>query len=632
MAIEIPIHVNYQTVKDAGKEAGKLRQELVDLGGMDVPVNLRVDTAGWRAAAEKYSKIIQESIDRVIKGPSRGGITIGPDGRRLYTSPEGVQYGMGGGSGAGSSIPSDGDRFGIGNIIKRYLGPAAAGYYLWNELKQEHRDAKQFEREQMPLRLRGVKISDYQLQDAAKFYGMSPTEYASVYGQLGAAGLSSRSLNPSKVNGSFGYSSESNKFVTAIGGLGIQTSLGAEQVANFFTKSLKLTDSKDSKAFDALNGAASHLLKSSQRLGIWGRLGETYQAHSSIMEQLAATRGGSEVSAKEIMAMTSMQQIMMGMGKVGQGQNSANLFSGLNAGITAGGSDPGSQMLFAKAMGIGSVNSLEDLWEYEMRKSRGATPDNILRVLQTIDGQNPLGGKEGLANKRHTLLRLFPQLKAPQINALTATNGAGYSFQKLLAKVVSGEAISIKDLQSSSEYREALAESGLTGEELNDVLGLQDKTQDAKQQALNATGLGRTALKATVMGKGIKNSVKDTLFSGIKNQMTGDAKVRFGGQPDDLREWSPDKLDELKHYYQIKGGRKDIVDSINKIQGSRFTEGVDQSYYPNGGEIRANRDGETLDKFVGSLGSMFDKFLEGLHKWTEAMYQQKTMERTKATP
>lgn len=626
MSLDIPIRVGYQSIKDAAAETQKLKQKLVDVGSMNVDVHTRMEAthSGSQAVFMQQNRAIQSSIDKLIRGGQSGSWATNPDGSRTYTSPTGVKYG----GGTPPPSASDGGGFSLGDMAKKFIAPAVIGYAIWNELKADHRSAKTFEQGRLPLALKGVNIKDDVLSGAANI-GTSSSELIQAYEAMSGSGISNRQMGSfaakymSPKDGKEGYSAN---YGNTIVGMGLSTGLGTPTFANYLARTTKVSDDKADKAYEHMNAAASNLLKSSQKLGIWGRLGETYQAHNTIMEQFAMSRGGQVASGKDLDNMTSLQTAMMGLGKIGQGQQGANLWSGLNSGILGGGSDPGSKILFARALGIDKVHDQKSLWEYKTRKSQGATPENILATLQELDRVNP--GDQW--TKKNALLEMFPALKPQQINALTATSKGGFSFQSMMAKVTDGHKVSAKDLQSSDAYHSALEEFGLTDEQAKEILGLQDKSSDTKNEALGITGAGRSALKATIIGKNTKNSIKAITLKGLGAQTTSELTNKFGDKPLDLNQWGTDDLKELQAYYNVKGtGNHKIRQAISGIMRNRFTEGVDTSHYPRGGEISQNNNGETFTHFVGDLGNKFDKFLAGLHAWTQTMYQQKQLEREK---
>ena len=89
--VGIDIKVNYSSLTAAKSEAGKLRDELVNVGKTEIPINASFATAPAAIAAQ-YNNIVQASLTKLLGKPG-GAWATDPGGNRVYTSPGGVQYG-----------------------------------------------------------------------------------------------------------------------------------------------------------------------------------------------------------------------------------------------------------------------------------------------------------------------------------------------------------------------------------------------------------------------------------------------------------------------------------------------------------------------------------------------------------
>ena len=559
MSIQIPIKVGYQSVKEATAETQKLKQKLVDVGSMNTTIHARMDTAhgGSQAIFMQQNRAIQQSIDKLMRGgASSSSWSNNPDGSRTYTSPGGVRYGYSppGGSNAGSTTGNDGFNFtGLAKAAFPYLLAGMGIGSLKAMMVDAKEQAKIFELSRIDLSMRGYTATDSRLKDAAKL-GYTPLEQSEIATTLNRTGLTGKHLD--QLIGTAMYQGRG----TAVGGQSIASYM--EKVFPFIQRTTV------DKLGERLNTPILNLYKAATAFGQGSRYQEILASNQQAISALVSARGGEGLDSQGLSKLSLLQMGLWKTGKIGEGQSGIKLMAGLDQGIRAGGSDPGSRIFMAQALGIDKVTNLSNLWDFKLRQSRGASDlQNIIGVFnqsQKITDAHGLKGTEAAAMQKLTLESALGTLQPYQIEALSQPE-----FQKFIRQASINPKAAWATFQESPEYKRLLNSDKSTAEWMKS-LGAQAMAANAGEMVAELPA-GRKLLQ-------LGNTGKDAVTGALD---LGDKLLDNGLPPSmtvPVNEQTSEQLEQNINYLTVRPNNPRLLESLKKRQKELWSTGVDMTY------------------------------------------------------
>lgn len=251
----------------------------------------------------------------------------------------------------------------------RMAGYAAAiggGFSLFSLLHDSVNQTASYGAGEADLLMRG---GNDRFRHNAKLQGYTPEEALAIQNAIGSrTGFQDKELNDASYQAAW---------------YGRRMGMSGQSVSNYIGGTYAATGwSGDSISEGSVDKQLKYLRDTAVALGARGRIEEVLHNNQQIMTSIVQGRGGKELSATERMDTLAMQMALWGTsGQLGKGQSGANLLATMDQSIRGGGKTPGEKMFLAQALGVESVNSLEDIWEFNKRMNEGASKRNVKSVI-----------------------------------------------------------------------------------------------------------------------------------------------------------------------------------------------------------------------------------------------------------